>query len=80
MLDPQVTPIDFNDNLIFTATRWELHEGSLVSVPADASATIRSMGGGHDRQLVADVQARMLARHRISLRQAMYDDQSALDD
>jgi phage head maturation protease len=80
VLDPEVQRINFEDDLTFEATRWSLLEGSLVTVPADSAAMVRSMGGSSDRQIVADVQARMLARHRISLRQAMYDDQAALDD
>jgi phage head maturation protease len=80
VLDPDVQRINFDDDLTFTATRWELLECSLVSVPADSAAMVRSMGGGNDRQIIADVQARMLARHRISLRQSMYDDLAALDD
>jgi phage head maturation protease len=80
VLDPEVQRINFDDDLTFTATRWELLECSLVSVPADSAAMVRSLGGGSDhRRIIADVQARMLARHRISVRQNMYDERSALD-
>jgi phage head maturation protease len=50
IIDPETTRINFDDDLTFTATRWELHEGSLVSVPADAASMIRSLGSGKDRQ------------------------------
>ena len=71
------------DNLIFTATRWELLKASLVTVPADAGAGIRAHQGGFDRALVvADlsegVQVLMLARMRMDARQRMYDRQEAL--
>jgi hypothetical protein len=74
--------INFDDDLTFTATRWSLHEASLVSVPADAASMVRSLGSGVDRLpfvtaldriVIADIRARMLARHRISIRQRMYD-------
>jgi hypothetical protein len=65
--------VRWDDELTFTATRWELLEASLVCVPADASASIRSLGGGDKH---ADVRARMLARQTISARQAMYEAQA----
>jgi hypothetical protein len=40
-----------DDGLTFTATRWRLLEASLVSVPADGSASIRSLGSGSDRPM-----------------------------
>jgi hypothetical protein len=62
-----------DDDLIFTAVKWQLHEASLVSVPADPSSGIRSFGTGHDRAAFigtntgnADgVLARMLTRQRM---------------
>jgi phage head maturation protease len=57
--------IGWNDELTFTATRWQLFEASLVGVPADAVASVRSLGGGRD--LIADVKARMLARYKMML-------------
>jgi phage head maturation protease len=80
VLDPEVQRVNFDDDLTFTATRWELLECSLVSVPADSAAMVRSLGGNADHRIIANVRARMMARHRISLRQSMYDDQAALDD
>jgi hypothetical protein len=54
----------FDDNLTFTATRWQLLECSLVSVPADASASIRSRNDS-----LAHIRQRMISR------QAMHDAQ-----
>jgi Caudovirus prohead serine protease len=58
VLDPETDKIPWDsEGLTFTATEWELHECSLVSVPADASAGIRSgirsldLGRGDDRPL-----------------------------
>jgi phage head maturation protease len=59
-------------DLTFTATRWELLEASLVLVPADGSASIRSLGGSAD--FVA-TRARMLSRQRMAMRQRMHDAQ-----
>ena len=57
-----------DSGLTFEATLWELLECSLVSVGADAAASIRSMMGGGDH--VADVRARMMARQRMHERAA----------
>jgi phage head maturation protease len=64
ILDPENTQIRWDDNLTFTATRWDLHEGSLVSVPADHLSGIRSLGNV-DADLV-NRRARMKARQAIS--------------
>ncbi|KJC60477.1 hypothetical protein UP10_12750 [Bradyrhizobium sp. LTSPM299] len=37
VIDPEVENLRWDDDLTFTATSWELFEGSLVSVPADAA-------------------------------------------
>jgi phage head maturation protease len=63
VLDPEHDRISFDDDLTFTATRWALLEASLVSVPADADATIRSFGSAPT--YVRDARARMAARQRM---------------
>jgi hypothetical protein len=72
VLDPEVQNIRWDDDLTFTAIKWDLHEASLVSVPADHLSGIRSLGGG-DRAVVsnnfADARARMLSRQRMHERQ-----------
>jgi hypothetical protein len=73
VIDPEVERIRWDETgLTFTATRWSLHEGSLVSVPADPLSGIRSMGTGLDRASAnvggyrfADVRQRMLSRQRM---------------
>ena len=45
VIDPERDRARYDDDLTFTATRWELYEVSLVTVPADAGAAIRSAGG-----------------------------------
>jgi phage head maturation protease len=61
IVDPDTTSIGWDDNLSFEATRWQLIEASLVLVPADVSAMVRSLGSNS----IADVRARMLARQRM---------------
>jgi phage head maturation protease len=75
IIDPEVDRVRWDDNLTFTATKWQLLEASLVLVPADDSASIRSLGGGNP---IADVRARMVARTRMMARQSQYDDRVAL--
>jgi hypothetical protein len=72
VIDPDVERIRWDeDGLTFTATRWSLHEASLVTVPANQHSGIRSTGSGYDRAFVphldrlADVHARMWARQRM---------------
>jgi phage head maturation protease len=80
VIDPDVERIRWDeDGLTFTATRWSLHEGSLVSVPADQHSGIRSLGSGLDRASVgiggyrfADVRTRMLVRQRMSERHSAH--------
>jgi hypothetical protein len=65
----------WDDDLTFTAVRWMLLEASLVGVPADSLAGVRSLGGDlHDD--LADIRGRMMSRQRIATRQAMYDAQA----
>jgi hypothetical protein len=52
VIDPEVDRIRWDDDsLTYTATDWELYEASIVSVPADSAAVIRSLGSGDDRAL-----------------------------
>jgi hypothetical protein len=79
VIDPDVERVRWDeDGLTFTATRWSLHEGSLVTVPADMHSSIRSMGSGRDRAFagishntVVDIRARMNARMRMATRARM---------
>jgi phage head maturation protease len=77
--DADGDPVDparagWEDDLTFTATRWELLEVSLVGVPADAVAGIRSFGSS-DLTDVATIRARMWTRQRMHDRaQAMLGD------
>jgi phage head maturation protease len=74
-----------DDPLTFTATRWSLHEGSLVSVPADQHSSIRSFGTGHDlaafigaNRNANDALVRAQIRQRMQERQAAHDDRRAM--
>lgn len=51
VLDPENDRMRFDDDYTFTATRWQLFEASLVGVPADGTAMIRSLGSGRDRSV-----------------------------
>jgi len=64
VLDPDTQQIHWDDDLTFTATLWILHEGSLVSVPADHLSSVRSVGN-IDLE-IANRRARMQARQAIS--------------
>ena len=52
--------IRWDDDLSFTATRWQLFEASLVGVPADASAAIRSLSSGV--KIVENIRTKMRMR------------------
>jgi hypothetical protein len=71
ILDPDNQQIRWDDDLTFTATRWDLHEASLVSVPADHLSGIRSYGSGRDRAFSSDYVASVLMR--MQTRQRMHD-------
>jgi hypothetical protein len=45
--------VRWDDDLTFTATRWQLFEASLVGVPADAASSIRSLGANDP--VIADI-------------------------
>ena len=64
IIDPETDRIRWDDeDLTFTATRWELLEASLVTVPADADAQIRSLTAPHGE--VAAALARVQARQEL---------------
>jgi len=65
--------VRWDDELTFTATRWQLFEASLVGVPADATAAVRSISG-YD-PMIADVRARMVARHNMVKRLSRLHDE-----
>ncbi|UVO34682.1 HK97 family phage prohead protease [Bradyrhizobium arachidis] len=64
VLDPEKDRIRMDDDLTFTATRWELLEASLVTVPADASAMIRSLDAASPSPVTGPL-ARMKSRQRM---------------
>jgi phage head maturation protease len=71
VVDPEVDAVRWDDNLIFTATRWELLEASLVLISADSLASVRSLGGEDDAAHKAF--ARMEVRQRMAMRQRLHD-------
>jgi phage head maturation protease len=87
VIDPDVDRVRWDDDgLTFTATRWALHEGSLVSVPADPLSGIRSFGTGHDRATFIgisnradDVLVRMQVRQRMHERSQAAADRRAYE-
>jgi hypothetical protein len=88
VIDPDVDRIRWDDDgLTFTATRWALHEGSLVSVPADPLSGIRSFGTGRDRATFIgisnrapdDVLVRMQVRQRMHERSQAAADRQAYE-
>jgi phage head maturation protease len=71
----------WGDDLTFTATKWTLAECSLVGVPADALAMIRSLDGhSDDATAVEDARVRMMCRDRMYLRQNMLEAQASFSD
>jgi phage head maturation protease len=64
------------DDCVFTATRWCLHEVSIVGIPADAMATVRSLNP-HAAE-TENIRARMQARQRMHQRMNMMAAQEAL--
>ena len=64
VLDPDKDKIRWDDELTYTATRWMLHEVSLVSVPADATASIRSLSGNRASRVVQNMRIKVQMRQR----------------
>jgi hypothetical protein len=64
VLDLAQDRVPMDGSAVFTATRWELLEGSLVSVPADAAAAIRSLQTGIGIGAARATRARMIMRMR----------------
>jgi phage head maturation protease len=70
---------DWDDDLTFTAMKWTLLETSLVGIPADSMAAVRSYGAGGDRQDdIDDVRMLMQVRERMATRQRMHEAAQAL--
>jgi phage head maturation protease len=64
-VDPSRVRWDDDQTLTYTASKWVLLECSLVSVPADHRATIRSHNGRSNENELALIKARMQARQAI---------------
>ncbi|MCJ2021071.1 HK97 family phage prohead protease [Methylobacterium sp. E-065] len=62
VIDPEKQILDVDDGLTFTATRWELLEASLVSVPADPAAMVRAHEGAADPTAGPDLRASPMGR------------------
>jgi hypothetical protein len=75
VLDPDKDNIRWDDALTFEATRWELHEISMVSCPADASAAMRSLGSSGSAYDAAASKMRAETRMRMHMRQRMTEAQ-----
>jgi len=64
VIDPERDRIAWDEeSLNFLATRWQLLEASLVGVPADGEASIRSLSVGFNN--LENIRARMACRHRM---------------
>jgi phage head maturation protease len=63
----------WDDDLTFTATRWQLYEGSLVGIPADIHSAVRKLGRDSDH--VEQTRMRIETRLRMHQRQRMLDAQ-----
>jgi phage head maturation protease len=73
VVNPDKDRVRWDDDLTFTATRWQLFEASLVGVPADAASSIRSLSF-RDPDL-DDVVGRMQARQRMIARMSKLRDE-----
>jgi hypothetical protein len=66
VIDPEKDHVRWDDDLTYTAIRFEILETSLVAVPADAAALIRKLGNGFDH--VEAARERMQSRERMAAR------------
>jgi phage head maturation protease len=64
IVDTDKDRIRWDDDLTFTATKWELLEASMVAVPADDGASVRSFASTNS--IIRDVRARMAVRQAMS--------------
>jgi phage head maturation protease len=64
-IDPEKDRVLWDEELIFTAVRWQLFEASLVGVPADAVAVVRALSGSDE---LMNIRARMRARQNMYFR------------
>ncbi len=74
ILDPEMDRIRLDDDLTFTATKWELIECSLVTVPADPLAGVRT--SHYDQAYIATGighAAAAMSRMRMRMRAAGID-------
>jgi hypothetical protein len=78
VLDADTSP-RWDENLTFTAVRWQLLEASLVGVPADAASAVRSFDGASTGNL-DDIRARMGARNRMATRARMVAAHGGISD
>jgi HK97 family phage prohead protease len=69
VIDPEKERVEWDEQLTFTASRWQLFEVSLVGVPADMEAGVRSLLRRTRNNEVAAIRARMMARQRMYERQ-----------
>jgi HK97 family phage prohead protease len=68
VIDPDRERLAWDESYVFTAKRWELLEVSLVSVPADPAAMIRSRSLDSSAAIGADGAAEILCRMRCRSR------------
>jgi hypothetical protein len=64
VIDPEKDRVRWDDDLTFTATRWQLFEVSLVGVPADGASMFLSFGGSRRPTEVEAIKMRMRMRMR----------------
>jgi hypothetical protein len=69
IIDLERDSVSWDDDLVYTATRFQILETSLVAIPADAEALIRKLGNV-DQDEVANIIAGMTARDDMRERQS----------